>query len=105
MWVELHEDQELWSPIGRRPLVGGQEAGDVVVLLQQWQAVDGTLVGVVLPVGGAEEFDGYAALAETAAKHGAITTPTNQLPGGRRGSTCVHLYSDRANNAIDIFDI
>lgn len=50
MWVELHEDQELRASVGRRPLVRGQEAGDVVVLLQQRQAVDGALVDVILPV-------------------------------------------------------
>ena len=85
MGVVLHEDQELWPSVSRRPLVGGQEACDVVVLLQQRHAVDGALVGVVLPVGRAEEFDGHAALVKTATKHGAVTTPANQLPGGQRG--------------------
>ena len=84
VWVVLHEDQELWPSVGRCPLICGQEAGDVVMLLQQRQAVDGALVGVVLPVGRAEEFDGHAALIETSAKHGAITTSTNQLPGDQR---------------------
>ncbi len=85
MWVELHEDQELWSSVCCRPLVGGQEASNVVMLLQQRQTVDGALVGVVLPVGWAEEFDGHAALVKTATKHCAVTTPTNQLPGGQGG--------------------
>lgn len=85
--VVLHEDQELWLSVGRRPLVGGQEAGDVVVLLQQRQVVDGALVGEVLPVGRAEEFDGHAALIEAAAEHGAVTSSTNQLQE-RRGESC-----------------
>lgn len=51
MRIEVHDNEELWASIGRRPLVGAQEARDVVVLLQQRQAVDGALVGVVLPVG------------------------------------------------------
>lgn len=84
MWVELHQDQELRPAVSRRPLVGRQEAGDVVVLLQQRQTVDGALVGVVLPVGRAEEFDRHAAFVKTASEHCAITTPTNQLPGKRR---------------------
>lgn len=49
--VEVHNDEELGTPVRCCPLVCAQEAGDVVVLLQQRQAVDGALVGIVLPVG------------------------------------------------------
>lgn len=50
LWVELHEDEEFGPPVGRRPLLGAQEAGEVGVL-QQRQAVDGALVAEVVPVG------------------------------------------------------
>lgn len=96
MWVELHQDKELRPAVSRRPLVGRQEAGDVVVLLQQRQAVDGALVGVVLPVGRAEEFDRHAAFVKTASEHCAITTSTNQLPGKRRQKQETHVEFIRA---------
>lgn len=80
MGVELHQDQELVLPVSCRPLVGTQEAGDVLVLLEQRQAVDGALVGEVLPVGRAEDFNGHEALLQRATEHGAVTASTNQLP-------------------------
>ena len=83
MWVVLHEDQELWLSVGCHPLVGSQEAGDVDMLLQQRQTVDGALVGEVLPVGRAEEFDGHTALIKAATKYCTITSSTNQLPERR----------------------
>lgn len=93
MRVVLHEDQELQPAVARCPLVGRQEAGDVVVLLQQRQAVDGALGGVVLPVGRAEEFDCHAVLVKTAAIHRAVMTPTNQLPGRTTERFITHLWS------------
>lgn len=80
MGVELHQDQELGLPVSCRPLVSAQEAGDVLVLLEQRQAVDGALVGEVLPVGRAEDFNGHEALLQRATEHGAVTASTNQLP-------------------------
>lgn len=50
MLVELRQDQELCSSISCGPFISTQEAGNVVVLLDKWQAVDGTLVDEVLPV-------------------------------------------------------
>ena len=51
MWIEVHDDEELGSSVSCFPLIGTQEAGNVIVLLQEWQAVDGALVYIVLPVG------------------------------------------------------
>lgn len=84
MWVVLHEDQKLWSPIGCHLLVGGQVAGDVVMLLQQRQSVDGALVGEVWVVSRAENFNSNASLIQRATKHRSITTSTNQLPERRK---------------------
>lgn len=93
MRVVLHEDQELWPAIACRPLVGCQETGHVVMLLQQRQAVDGALGGVVLPVGRSEEFNSYAALVKTATIHCAVTTSTNQLPERRTERFVRHSWS------------
>lgn len=51
MWVEVHDKEELKASIRCHPLNCAEETGDVVVLLQQWQTVDGSLIGVVLSVG------------------------------------------------------
>lgn len=83
MLVEVHQDQELSSSVGGGPFIGTQEAGDVVVLLEQRQAVDGALVDEVLPVGGAEDLDGHTALIQSSTEHDTVTTSTNQLPENR----------------------
>ena len=102
VWIELHDDQELWLSVGCRPLIGSQEAADVVMLLQQREAVDRALVGKVLPVSRAEDFDGHAALVKTATKHYAVTPSTNQLSERRTDkemeSRCSSGFSSTSSN-------
>lgn len=63
MGVVVHDEQVLGAPLLARPLVGGHEPGDVVVL-QQRQPIDGALVQEVLAVGRGEHLHGDGPLVQ-----------------------------------------
>lgn len=76
--VVVHHQQVLGAPFWARPLVSSNKAGDVVVL-EQRQPVDGTLVEEILPVGRSEDFHGYRPLIQRAAVDGAVSPTANEL--------------------------
>lgn len=84
MWVVVHHQQVLGAPLQARPLVGGHEAGDVVVL-QQRQPIDGTLVEEVLPVGRIEDLHRHGPLVQGAAVDGAVAPAADELKAGMGG--------------------
>lgn len=91
MWVVLHDQQVLGASLRARALVGGDEAGDVVVL-QQRQAVDGALVEEVLAVADGENLHGDRLLVQGAAVHGAVPSTSDQLQEGAKERSISILY-------------
>lgn len=83
MWIVVQDQQVLCPPLRARPLIGRDEASNVIVL-QQRQAVDGALVDEVLPIGCGEHLHGDGALVQRAAVHGAVPAASDQLEGSRK---------------------
>lgn len=81
MGVVVHDQQVLGPPLWTRPLVCGDEPGDVVVL-QQRQPVNGALIEEVLPIGCSEHLHSHRPLIQGATVDGAISATPNQLKEG-----------------------